>query len=186
MQIPQTLQQGDSAGWHDDPIDLADGRHATSAGWTLKYVLRGPVALDIVAAPDGAGWKSALTAVANTLTPGLYGWVALLSNAGGERITVGNGQITVNADLSTVAAGYDTRSTAQRALSDAESALASFKGSGGKIKKYEIAGRSMEFFAVADILQVISYWKARVISEQNDESIANGQGDQRRLYVRFR
>jgi len=186
MNIFTSIVQGDSTSWSDDPVRLSDGRQADAAsGWTLKYALRGPVALDLTAVASGSSWKTTLTAAAcANLTPGAYFWSATVSS-GAERITVGNGQILVTTDLSTLSAGYDGRSQAQKALADCETAMSTFNQTGGRIKKYEIAGRTMEFQTIADLMTLHSFWKAKVMAEGTAASIANGQGNPRNLYVRF-
>lgn len=188
MNIFTQIVQGDSISWSDDPIALPDGRQADAAGgWLLKYALRGPVGLDLTAVADGVSWKTTLTAVASaTLTPGAYFWAAVVTS-GSERITVGNGQFLVTPDLSTLSTGstYDGRSKAQIALEACEAAMATFNATGGKVKRYEIAGRTMEFQTIADLMTLHSFWKAKVMSEGAAQAIANGQGNPRNLCVRF-
>lgn len=189
MNIFSILTQGDSASWPDDPWTLFDGTVADSDAWTLAYALRGPVKLDLAAVTqtDGApGWQTTLTTTASaTLTPGLYTWSAAISQTG-QRITIGNGQLTITPDLSAVtSAPYDGRSQAQIALANCEVALATFNATGGKVKRYEIAGRTMEFQTLADLMQVHSFWQAKVLTEGTPNALANGQGNPRNLYVRF-
>jgi hypothetical protein len=44
----------------------------------------------------------------------------------------------------------------------------------------------MEFATIPEIMQIIGYWKAIVLNEQSAKQMANGNGNPRRLYVRFR
>lgn len=185
MNIFSQIQQGDSATWDDDALAL-NGVTYTSASHTLKYELRGPGSpLTLTATARGSGWTTGLTPVQSAaLTPGTWWWAALLS-ATGVRITAGQGEFIVTPDMAAAAAAFDGRTTAEAALAAAEAALASFTASNGKIKKYTIGSRSMEFATVPEILGVISYWKARVLTEQSAKSTAQGLGDPRRLFVRF-
>lgn len=187
MNILTTLPVGDSATWSDDPVQLDDGRTATSGGgWALAYYLRGPSVIDLVAAADGQGWKTTLSAAASAvLIAGTYSWSAALSK-GAERITCGRGALVLTPDLSLATAGYDGRTVAQIALADCEAAMASFNATGGKVRKYEIAGRSMEFQSIADLMQLHAFWLAKVTAQQTTQSIANGLGNPRNLFVRFR
>jgi hypothetical protein len=185
MNIFATLVQGDSAVWSDDPITLSDGRGADASAWVLKYALRGPVVLDLTAVADGASWKTTLTAAASAgLTPGSYVWSAFITK-GLERLTVGSGQAVITADLASISGAYDGRSNAQKALEACEVAMSTFNATGGKVKKYEIAGRLMEFQTIADLMTLHSFWKAKVASESNASSLANGLGNPRNLHVRF-
>lgn len=191
MNIFGEIQQGDSATWNDDAVTLGDPSgelsvNYTSAGYALKYELRGPGApLTLTAAVNGSGWTTTLTPAQSAgLTPGTWWWAAFFS-ATGVRITAGKGEFLVTPDISATVGTFDGSTTAETALKAAEAALASFTSSNGKIKKYTIGSRSMEFATVPEILQVISYWKARVLTEQSAKSVAQGLGDPRRLFVRF-
>ncbi|QOR55228.1 MAG: hypothetical protein SHS37scaffold296_45 [Burkholderiales phage 68_11] len=188
MNIFDTLPAGDSASWTDAAVTLPDGRVATSASWTLTYYLRGPAALDLVATADSSSpgnWKTALSAAASTaLGAGLYRWSAAVA-AGSERLTVGSGQLTLTDNLATVVAGADARSAAQKALADCEAAMATFNKTGGKVRKYDIAGRSMEFQSLTELMQLHAFWKGKVLAEQTAAQIAAGLGNPRNLYARF-
>lgn len=185
MNIFATLPKGDSATWSDDPVALPDGRLADASAWVLKYFLRGPASLDLTAVASGRAWQTTLTAVASAaLTAGDYVWSAVITLAA-ERITCGSGRFTLTPDLGSVGAPYDGRSTAQIALASCESAMATFNSTGGKVKKYQIAGRTMEFQTIAELMQLHSFWKMRVMAEQSASSVANGMGNPRNLYTRF-
>lgn len=185
MNIFTTLPSGDSATWQDDPVNLPDGRTADATSWTLSYYLRGPSSLDITAVASGLGWTSTLGMLASAaLGAGKYGWTAIITN-GSERITVGSGQATITPDMTQQGGAFDPRSTAQVALEACEAAMATFNATGGKVKKYEIAGRTMEFQTIGDLMTLHSFWKARVLNEGNKQSIANGLGNPRNLFTRF-
>ena len=185
VNVPQSLIAGDSASWLDDAITLADGRRADSSAWTLRYSLRGPTQLDLTASASGSGWKTALSASASSvLTAGDYAWVAILSRQT-ERFTVGQGRVTVQLDITTVTTAWDGRSAAQKALADCEAALADVSVSGLRTKKYKIANREREFSTIAELLQLRDFWKLKVMAEGTAQSLANGHGNPRNLYVRF-
>lgn len=189
MNIFTTLPVGDTVSWIDQPITLPDLRLATSAAWTLTYALRGAGSLDIVAVATGGGWKSTLGVTASAaLGAGLYRWAAVLTSGAGdaaERITVGTGQLTLTANLGGVEGAFEARSIAQVALAACEAAMATFNRTGGKVRKYDIAGRSMEFQSIAELMQLHSFWAAKVLSEGTTASIANGDGNPRNLLTRF-
>lgn len=186
MNIFSTLPQGDSAAWSDDPVPLSDGRTATALSWALTYALRGPAALNLTAVATGGAWSTTLSPLASSaLVAGTYVWSAALTN-GTERITCGQGQLTLTPNLATITTPYDGRSAAQIALASCEAAMATFNATGGKVKKYEIAGRTMEFQSIADLMTLHSFWRARVLTEQAASNLANGLGNPRNLFARFR
>lgn len=186
MNIFDRIQQGDSSSWHDDPATL-NNINFDSTGYTLKYELRGPGApLTLTAAADGNGWKTSITTVqSEALTPGVW-WFAAYYSATNIRVQAGEGEVIITPDLALAGANFSNLSVAETALKAAEGALATFNASGGKVKKYQIASRSMEFATVDEILKVVSYWKAKVLNEKTEKEIANGNGNPRRLYVGFR
>ncbi len=171
-----------------DSIDFTttvDG-YPASAGWSLSYALRGPSVINLTAAASGDDFHVQATAATTaTWIPGRYNWVATCSLSG-QRYTVASGVLTIEPDLVQQVAGYDGRSQAKQALDDAHAALAGFRASRGRIKKYTIGTRTMEFESIADILAEISYWKLRVANEDTASSLAAGLGNPRRLQVRFR
>lgn len=187
MNIFGTLPQGDSAVWLDDPVTDSQGVLYTSAGYALSYILAGPVAapVTLIAVANATGWKTTLTpTVSATLPAGTYWWSAVLT-AAGVRVTAGSGELTITQNLATITGTYDGRSAAERALADAEAALATFRSSQGRVKAYSIGSRHMQFQDDQQILAVISYWRAKVVSEGAASKIAQGLGNPRNLFTRF-
>ena len=155
-------------------------------GWVLTYSLRGPSVINLVAAASGSSYQvQADTSTTATWLPGDYSWVSYVTKSG-QRYTVDRGTLTIRPDLTQAVAGYDGRSQAKKELDDAHAALAGFRASRGRIKKYTIGTRTMEFESIAEILAEISYWKMRVANEDTASSLAAGLGNPRRLQVRFR
>ncbi len=151
----------------------------------LTYVLRGPVAKDLTAVAIGRTWKTTLNATDSAaLSAGSYVWSAVVTNIA-ERITVGVGSLAITTDLASVTAPFDSRTTAQIALANCEVAMATFNATGGKVKKYEIAGRTMEFQSIAELMTLHSFWQMKVLGEGTAASVAAGMGNPRNLYTRF-
>lgn len=188
MSIPANITAGDSANWTDAPFSAADGSKLDSGKYALSYELRGtgtPVTLHAVA--SGQGWNTALsTTVSAALTAGVWFWAAILT-ATGERVTVARGEISVAQDISAVtSAAFDGRSDAEKALSDAKSALANLTSSGKKTKKYTIGTRQAEYYTAAELIQAISYWRIIVANERAARAVSDGLGNPRNLLVRFK
>lgn len=186
MNIFATLQQGDSAAWNDDPFVDTQGVSYDSSAYTLTYELRGPAVLTLNAVASGRGWRTALTTTQSAaLTPGLYAFAAYIK-AAGVRVTAASGELTITPDISGAVAGYDTRSTAEKALADAEAALSNLTASGKKVREYTIGSRAAKYYTAAELVEAIKYWRIRVANEQHIKAIANGLGNPRNLQVRFR
>ncbi len=186
MNIFRTLTAGDSASWCDIPwLDSQQSTLLTSADWVLTYQLRGPTQLELVAVPDGDGWKTTLSTVASaTLSKGTYIWAAYLTRPD-ERKTAGGGTLLIRPDLSQIVVPLDGRSKARKALEDCEEALASFKSSGGKVKSYTIGSRQTEFHSLADLMMVRDFWQRKVNNEIVRRVTHNGGSNPRHMRVRF-
>lgn len=186
MGFPANLIVGDSATWSDDPF-LVDGHRYDSGTYALKYELRGPgQPITLTAVANGQGWKTALSATVSAgLAAGTWFWVAVLT-ATGERVTIARGEVAVAADLVAAGANFDGRSIAEQSLADAEAALANLTKSGRKVGRYTIGNRSAQNYTPAELVQAISYWRLRVANERQAKDIADGLGNPKNLYVRFR
>jgi hypothetical protein len=176
IKFPKRITAGDSLKLSIDPQYLG-GVMYSAIDYTLKIILRGiGGSVDIEATQSSNQWIAVMTPLqSQVLQAGVVKWVAIASKGTTERVTVGNGTVLIEVDL-TGATNYDARTIAQKALAAAENALATFASSGGKVKKYVIANRQMEFETSAEIMVAINYWKIKV---------ANEQGKNRDLLVRF-
>lgn len=186
MNIPESFRAGDTSQWIDPPISI-NGVTYGSSDYALSYIIAGPVApITLTATADGAGWKTSIGLVeSEQIVAGSYAWQAVLTSAT-QRITVASGRLTVNANLAEAIAGFDPRSIAEKALAEAEAALAQYHATGGKVKEYVIGQRSMKFADSTQILQEISYWRTEVAKERNKARIAAGLGGGNTLGVMFR
>jgi len=180
------LTVGDSATWSDLPwVDSASRQMMTSAQWALTYVIRGPAELTVTALAQGNGWITSISpAQSAVLIPGTYVWSAQLSQTG-QRKTIGGGTLLVKPDLSLVTEPMNAVSQAEQALADCETALATFTGQGGKIKRYSIAGRETEFQTITDIMRLRDFWQLKVNNQRARAAVRNGHGNPRTVRVRF-
>lgn len=161
--------------------------YLASAGYTLKYRLVPRLtgtAILLTASASGDDYRVQVApATTAGWTAGEYSWSAWVEKAG-ERHVVDTGLSTIEADPSTIAA-FDGRSQAQIAYEDAQTALANFQATGGRIKRYAIAGREMEFDAAGDLVALVKYWQNEVRKENAAKAKSAGQPDPRRYLVRL-
>lgn len=175
----QKLIAGDSATWLL-PCPAAFDPETVTA--TLN--LCGPVQIALTPSSiDGRMMRFNLTpAQSATLTDGSYALLLICSSAT-ERATVRHGMIKVVPDPTTVT---DHRTQAQRALDECDAAIAQFNSSGGRVQSYTIAGRSMTFSSLADLMQLRSFWQRRLYNEMASGELGDPRGDPSKLLVRFR
>lgn len=116
--IPQSLRAGDTWKWFAGHL-----LHVPVDGWTITTALRGPSALDIIAADDGSYWASVVpAAITATILPGIYHWQAR-AEKDGEAYTIATGTLEVLPEIISQEAGYDGRTTAARQLAVCETAI---------------------------------------------------------------
>lgn len=181
LDMQSVLRVGDTL---DFTTTLTD--YPASAGWVLTYRLvprTSGTAITIVGIAVGDDHRTVAAATTTaTWTAGEYSFSGYVDLAT-EHYTVDDGVITLLPNLSTASA-YDGRSQAQKALEDAQTALANFQATGGRVRRYSIAGREMEFDNGGELLKLVSYWQAEVWKETAAKRRAKGLDDGRRIYLR--
>lgn len=184
MNIPGTIAAGDSLTWNDATARDNLGNALTSADWALHYYIRGAQSLDLTATGNGPGWQTSITATQSaTLEPGTFYWQAVATK-GSDRITVGTGTLKVTANLANATGIYDGRSQSEKAL-DAINAEIDARLNGGMVEDYTIGNRSLKKTPMRDLIALQSRYKTIVARERQAQSIANGLGNPRQMFVRF-
>jgi hypothetical protein len=163
--------------------------YPASDGYTLTYKLvrrdaaGGPIT--IVAAADGDGYLvTVLPATTASWTPGKYTWAAYVTKTG-ERYTVETGEVEILPDPAVSGAPLDMRSQARKALDDLNAARATWVATGGRVKRYSIAGRDIEYKDAAEIDMEINYWTKQVGEEQTSADLEAGRRPKNRILTRF-
>jgi hypothetical protein len=176
---PATIVAGDTITWQKSLSDYP----ATT--WTLKYrLLNAAGKIDITATASGDDHLISVTSTTSAAyTAGDYDYLAWVEKSG-ERVTVGEGRITVKPNLAALNT-YDGRSPARKIYEGLLAAYQAAVTSRAFVAEYEIAGRKMKFNGKADWLTEINYWKAQVAAEDRAAKIAAGMGGGSRVLVRF-
>lgn len=168
-------------------ISLAD--YPASAGWTLSYRLTpraAGTAYTFSASVLGSDHQVTVPAATTVnWAPGAYALGAWVTSGAGERHTVASecGQVTIAPNPATLPAGTDTRSSAEVALSNVTAMLAGKAGSG--VQMYEINGRKLASYPLADLLKLKSQLQAEVDAERVAAGLAPRTSGIRRILVRM-
>ena len=168
---PRTLRAGDTATWRRNlpeyqPLD----------GWVLSYRILFPTAaaISISCTVDGTDFVASIPAATSAAwTTGaatLVGRVAF----GADAQTVYSSQLDVLPNLGT-AATLDSRTSAEKALADAEAALAGYLGSSGHIATWTLGDKTMTFRSSADIIQLINFYRREVVRERQAGGLMSGR-----------
>lgn len=153
--------------------------------WTLKYSLKGPAAIvDITASADGADHLVDVAAATTAgWTAGVYWYQAYVAK-GGERYTVREGQLTVNANLATVSGSHDGRSHVKKVLDALETTL---EGKASRdVQEIEINGQRIGKMDPDKLLRWLGVYRQLYRDEQAKERAAQGLATGRRVLVKFR
>jgi len=180
--MQQTLVVGDTL-----VFDTSLPDYPASAGWVLTYRLiprTSGTPIEITSTANGDAHAVSVSATVTALwAAGEYSWAGYATKAG-ERDTVESGTITLLPDPG-VAAAYDGRSQARKAVDDLRAALATYTATQGMVQEYTIAGRSMTFRKSTEILELLNYWETTLQREEAAAGAAAGQPSKRRYYIRM-
>lgn len=181
-QIPTTepieIIAGDTVSWQKSVPD-----YPATDGWTLKYrFINATARIDITATASGSDYViDVLPATTATWAAGQYTWVSFVEKSG-ARHTIARGAITIKPDLAAQTSGYDTRTTAAKALSAINSWL---EARDLAVAEYEILGRRMKYIPIAELLNLRSKLTAEVVREEAADRLARGLPSKTKMYVRF-
>lgn len=180
MQIPSTLQAGDTLSWTDSLSD-----YSAADGWTLKYRLAGPSIIDITSSADGAAHAIAVSKTTSAnYTPGRYRWTAYVEDSTSS-ITVATGTVDVLADLRQATGSYEGRSHARRVY---EALQAAIEGRASKEQEQlSINGRAVSYLKPAELRVEMLKWKQLADAEEDEEKRKQGLTiSTGRILVQFR
>lgn len=158
-----------------------------SAGYTLTYrlVRRDAAGSAISFAASGSGDLYSVNVTPATTAawpPGRYTWAAYASKAG-ERFTVDQGELVIEADPAIIGAPYDNRSHARKVL-DAIEAVLENRATADQ-QQVSIDGRTLTRMPVTDLLLLRDRYRAEVGSEAASEQIRTTGINPRFIGVRF-
>jgi len=172
---PASATAGDTVQWSKSLPD-----YPSSAGWSLKYALRGVNgSLDITATVSGVSFLASgvMPAVAGDYT--LQGFV--IKSA--EKHTIYEGKFRLTPDISAISGTYDGRSHAKRVL-DAIEAVIEGRATRGD-QEMTIDGERLVKMTAEQLKLLRTYYRNEYAAEQRAENIRNGRGNGRKVVVRF-
>jgi len=179
MTEPNKVTAGDTITWARSVPD-----YPASAGWTLKYAIRGPADINITAAADGDDYAISVTAAASGgWTAGNYWWTAYVEK-GSDRHTVATGQIVIAANLTGTVGTYDGRSQVKKTLDALESLLLG-KSTAGDISNITIMGNAVTRMSADELIKWRTHFSQLYAQEQAAEKLAKGENLGGRILTRF-
>lgn len=179
--IPQTLVAGETLNYRASVAD-----YPASDGWSLRLVLNpraGGTVLTVDSTADGDDHVIQVSAATTSgWTAGDHGW-EIWALAAGEQYRLEAGQLVIEAGLLAAAAGADTRTPSEIALANIQAVLQGRASDG--VLRYTVAGRSLERYSIAELLQLESRFMALVARERAGVAMNAGLKNPRKIAVRM-
>lgn len=163
-----------------------------AAGWTLKYRLtprfatptQAPIVISAVTSGTDYLVQVAPATTAGWLA-GVYAWARWVEKSGARQTLDESGELLVKADPALTAQGFDGRSQAAKAVQDLKTALATFQSTGGRMKRYTIGIREVEFESSSEIIQMMDFWQRQLNNENDAAAMARGLPNPRNVGIRL-
>ena len=192
MNIPPQITAGTTVVWDDTPTTDVLGNPVDSTTHTLTYYLRYNDALEAItttASTSGLNWRTTLSSGSSSgMNAGTWYFSAIATKiSDASVIELGRGSLNVAASLAYAgnAPAYDGRTQARKDLDAVQLAIRTLLA-GGSVKEYRIGQRSIKRYDLAELLQLEAKLKADVKREEAAQLMANGLGNPRNMFVRFK
>jgi hypothetical protein len=189
LNVPLQFVAGDRIVWYTDPIpsvnvDTGQAIVMQPPSFTLRFAFRGVGELDVTAIADGIRFKSVVSgADGEALKSGILTWQAYATDSVGDRSTVGTGQTLVIVNLADAATAPLSEVQQLQAQLLRVNAAIDARLSGGVVE-YEINGRKLKYFALADLTALRDALRKNLAHAQRAELTAKGRNP-RRHYIQF-
>jgi len=173
---PASFHAGDTVRWLVDAPD-----YLPADGWAIKVNLTNSSATKQITSTDYGDGRHLVTitaAVSASIAAGDYNLVAAAED-GTDRFSVAVGQITVRPNLTSAA---DGRTHVKKTL-DALEAWIESRNPG--VAEYQIAGRSMKYIPITELLAFQSKYRQLYQNELNADRLNSGKRPRRRLLTRM-
>ena len=189
MNIPSEMRAGFTYKWREpSQVDPFGDAIQSTDSWAMKFYIRTNSAsgLTTTGSTYGTGWEFSLSASDTApLTAGDYFWQCEVSK-GSDKYSVGTGSLLIQQSLaySGSVSSIQEKSQTEQDLDAVQSAIRTLV-SGGVVKEYSNAGRSLKKYELSDLMALESRLKFQLKRAQKADLIKNGLGNPHAMYVRF-
>ena len=193
MVFPSKIRSGDLIEWRDPATTDVFGDPINSPDWTVVYYLRTnktKFGATVSSTAYGDGFQFNIPAATTaTFVDGNWFFQAVASKTGTLITkTIGTGTFDVLPSLAftgTSPKAFDWRSDAEKTLDLIKTAIDNIL-KGGAIQEYKIGTRTAKKYDMAELQVLKGEYAAMVAREKQAETMANGLGNPRAMYVRFK
>lgn len=142
---------------------------------SVEFKFGGPQTRTVAATKTGSEFS--ISADTAAWTAGVYAWQAWATYADASKKIIATGTV----DLADALGVGDIRSSARKMVEMIEAMMAGNASEG--VRRYRINNRELERYSVAELLQLLSYWKSQVKNEERRAAGRSALGP--RIAVRF-
>ena len=192
MVFPSKFRSGDLIEWRDSATTDVFGDPINSPDWTVIYYLRtnkSKQGVTVSSTADGDSFKFTMTStITSAMLDGNWYYKAVATKSGNTPMTIAQGEFTVLESMQftgTNPKAFDGRTTAQKTLDLINTAIDNIL-KGGAIQEYKIGTRTAKKYTLAELYQLRTQYLSEVNLEKQAQSMANGLGNPRTMYVRFK
>ena len=185
---PEKITAGDYVTWKKksgDCVNPSGTELKASDSWTLTYALvKDGKQITITANASGDDFMVTLAAATTAAyKPGFYHWQAYCTGGSSERYMVDSGTIEILPNLADESTGYDNRSHVKKVLDAIEATVQNRASSdqAGMVVGGEVVGH----IPLHRLLELKRTYEGYYRDEVRTERLANGQGHESNIYVRF-
>ena len=192
MLFPTKFRSGDTIEWTLNATTDTYGNSISSPDWAVTYYLRtnkSQQGVSVSSSADGDRFKFTMSnTVTTAMLDGNWYYQAVATKSGNTPITIAQGEFKVLESLQFTGSNpkaFDGRSTAQKTLDLINTAIDNIL-KGGAIQEYKIGTRNAKKYDLAELYMLRTQYLSEVNLEKQAQLMANGYGNPRSMYVRFK
>ncbi len=192
MLFPSKIRAGDFIQWKLNATNDVYGNPISSPDWTVSYFLRtnkSKVGTSVQSTADGDDFKFEIPSSTTVqFSQGDWFYQAVASKSGNQKQTIATGKFTVLPSLEftgTTPRPFDGRSDTRKTLDLINKAIDDIVANGG-VQEYKIGTRSAKKYELGELYILRTKYLAQLRLEEQAETMANGLGNPRAMFVRFK
>ncbi len=192
MLFPTKFRSGDTIEWTLNATTDTYGNPISSPDWSVIYYLRtnkSKQGVTVSSTADGDSFKFTMTnTITSTMLDGNWYYQAVATKSGNTPMTIAQGEFTVLESMQftgTNPKAFDGRTTAQKTLDLINTAIDNIL-KGGAVQEYKIGTRTAKKYDLPELYMLRTQYLSEVNLEKQAQSMANGLGNPRTMYVRFK
>jgi len=190
--FPSKIRAGDFIQWKLNATNDVYGNPISSPDWTVSYFLRtnkSKVGTSVQSTADGDDFKFEIPSSTTVqFSQGDWFYQAVASKSGNQKQTIATGKFKVLPSLEftgTTPRPFDGRSDTRKTLDLINKAIDDIVANGG-VQEYKIGTRSAKKYELGELYILRTKYLAQLRLEEQAETMANGLGNPRAMFVRFK